>query len=203
VANEFADDQWGLVTRAQALAADMPRPTFARLVAAGALIRVAHGVYRVAGSANPAFLELRAAWLQLDPELPAWQRVSAGDGAVISHRSAAEIYELGDLIADVHEFSVPARKQTRREDVRLHIRQISDSDRAVVAGLPVTRPHRIVADLLAVHEDGSAVAAIAGEAVERGLVTPATLATAVTPLAARYRVPDGETLVGRLLSRAA
>ena len=49
VAIEVAEDQWGLLTRTQALSAGVPRATFARLASAGALIRVAHGVYRVAG----------------------------------------------------------------------------------------------------------------------------------------------------------
>jgi hypothetical protein len=86
VAREVAEDQWGLLTRTQALAAGVPRATFARLVSARALIRVAHGVYRIAGGPDPGHLELRAAWLH---------------------------------------------------------------DRDVIDGLPVTKPHRIVADLLA------------------------------------------------------
>src|SRR5262245_50765439 len=148
LAAEVAENQWGLVTRAQALAAGVPRATFARLVAAGALVRVAHGVYRIAGGLDPGHLDLRAAWLQLDPLTPAWQRVRSDDVAVVSHRSAAELYVLGDLIADTHEFSVPVRTQTRRRDVRLYLRQVPPEDRDVVDGLPVTGAHRIVADLL-------------------------------------------------------
>jgi predicted transcriptional regulator of viral defense system len=203
LATEVAEDQWGLVTRSQALAAGVPRATFARLVAAGALVRVAHGIYRIAGGLDPEHLDLRAAWLQLDPTVPAWQRVRSAEVAVVSHRSAAEMYGLGDLIADTHEFSVPVRTQTRRRDVRLYLRPVPAEDRDMVDGLPVTRAHRIVADLLAAYEDGSAVATIAVEAVRRGLTTPAQIAASVSPLARRYHVGDGVALANQLLGDAA
>lgn len=203
LATEVAEDQWGLVTRAQAIALGVPRATFARLAAGRALIRVAHGVYRVVGSPEPGHLDLRAAWLQLDPQTPAWDRVRSGNVAVVSHRSAAELYGLGDLIADTHEFSVPVRTQTRRGDVRLHQRKVEEGDRAIMEGLPVTRPHRIVADLLAVYEDGSAVATIAVEAASRGLTTPDEIAASVAPLARRYQARSGEALADRLLGDTA
>ena len=113
------------------------------------------------------------------------------------------MYGLGDLLADTHEFSVAARTQTRRRDVRLHLRQVPPADRDVVAGLPVTRAHRIVADLLERHEDGSAVATIAVEAVRRGLTTVERIAASVAPLARRYRVGDGAALADQLLGEAA
>ena len=37
--------------------------------------RIAHGVYRLRGSADPGHLSLRAVWLQLDPATPAWERL--------------------------------------------------------------------------------------------------------------------------------
>lgn len=199
VATEVAEDQWGLLTRTQALAAGVPRATFARLASAGALIRVAHGVYRIAGGMDPGHLELRAAWLQLDPATPAWQRLRSDDTAVVSHRSAAALYGLGDLIADIHEFTVARRTQTRRADVRLHLRPLPRTDRDIVDGLPVTRPHRIVADLLTQHEDGSAVATIATDALRAGLMTVAQLRDAMSPLARRYHARDGADLAAQLI----
>jgi hypothetical protein len=113
------------------------------------------------------------------------------------------------------------RTQTRRQDVRLYLREVAPADRDVVEGLPVTRAHRIVADLLAAHEDGSAVATIAVDAVRRGLATPARIAVSVAPLARRglatpariavsvaplarrYHSGDGEALARQLLADAA
>jgi predicted transcriptional regulator of viral defense system len=43
----IADEQWGLVTTAQARAASVSPQSMARLANEGVLERVAHGVYRV------------------------------------------------------------------------------------------------------------------------------------------------------------
>ena len=94
----------------------------------------------------------------------AWDR-SAAQG-VVSHRSAASVYGVGHLPADVHELTVPKRRQSRRADVRIHVRKI-DEDQVVVAhGLPVTRPSRIAADLIHEREDPEAIAQIVVDAIQ-------------------------------------
>src|SRR5262245_51657134 len=93
--------------------------TLARLAFdAAAVERLAHGVYRLRGAPPVDHVELRVAWLQLAPGVPAWERTP--DTGVVSHRSAASLYGLGHLPADVHEFTLPTRRQSRRPDVRLH-----------------------------------------------------------------------------------
>src|ERR1700730_112179 len=124
---DIAQDQWGLVTRRQAEKARTSPRTLGRLAADGSVLeRVAQGVYRLAGAPVPDHMDLRAAWLQLAPETPAWDR-TAEQGAV-SHRSAAALYGLGHLPADRHEFTVPVRRQTRRPDVRLHTRPLRSDE---------------------------------------------------------------------------
>src|ERR1039458_8479287 len=85
--SRYAEDQWGLVTRRQAEMAGVSRATLTRLIAESILERVDHGVYHLAGAPMPDHPELRAAWLQLAPDVPAWERKP--DQGVISHRSAA------------------------------------------------------------------------------------------------------------------
>jgi len=142
----IAEDQWGLITRRQAETAGVSQATLQRLVKAGILDRVAHGVYRLTGAPPPDYLGLRAAWLQLAPEVPAWERTP--EQGVISHRSAAGLYGLGHLPADRHEFTLPERRQSRRSDVRLHRRAVRPDEWIVLHGMPVTRPSRIAADML-------------------------------------------------------
>ena len=155
---EIAEEQWGLVTRRQLALAGVPQTTVERLTAPqSTLERVAHGVYHLEGAPTPDHLELRAAWLQLAPEVQAWKR-KAAEG-VVSHRSAAALYGIGHLPADQHEFTVQHRKQTKRSDVRLHRRRLDDREWIQLRGLPVTRPARIASDLLYDHEDPAAVAA--------------------------------------------
>lgn len=170
----FTTNQWGLVTRQQALNAGVPLATFARLTARQAgpavLDRVAQGVYHLLGAPMSDHADLRAAWLQLAPEVPAWRRTA--DQGVASHRSAAELTELGHLPADRHEFVLPARRQSRRPDVRLHIGRLADDDWLFVHGLPATRPARTAADLLADGEDPGAVAEVIADAIRAGLEQP-------------------------------
>src|SRR6266700_4951050 len=139
---EVAEDQWGLVTRRQIEAAGISRSTIARLAAdqpGGAVLeRIAEGVYRVAGAPTPDRVALRAAWLQLAPDIPAWERTAAQ--GVVSHRSAASMYQLGHLPADRHEFTLATRRQSRRPDVRLHRRPLADGEWTERSGLPVVRP---------------------------------------------------------------
>jgi predicted transcriptional regulator of viral defense system len=194
-----AEDQWGLLTRRQAEQADVPPATLQRLASAGVLDRVARGVYRLAGVPLASDLDLRAAWLQLVPEVPAWERTPAQ--GVVSHRSAAALYGLGHLPADRHDFTVPDRRQSRRPDVRLHERPVSADEWVMVGGLPVTRPSRIAADLLADREDPGAVAAVVADAIRSGHDNPVMFADTLAPYAARFglRRGNGLGLLGRLL----
>src|SRR5688572_26990557 len=98
---QLAEDQWGLFTRRQAEATGMAWTTLTRLVQAGGAERIAHGVYRLRGTAADDHVDVHAAWLQLAPGLPAWERTPSQ--GVVSHRSAAAIYGFGHLPADIHQ----------------------------------------------------------------------------------------------------
>jgi hypothetical protein len=201
---EFADEQWGLITRRQLEALGIRPATLARLLADGTLERVAHGVYRVRGAGEPDHIGLRTAWLALDPSPPAWQRLDDPDAALVSHTSAAELHGVGDLRADVHEFTLTQRRQTRRADVRLHRGRVPDEHRMVLSGLPVTRAGWMIGDLLADHVDPESVARIAAEAIDRKLDPPSVVAERIAPFAARFGFPraDGAGLLDELLALA-
>jgi hypothetical protein len=190
----IAQDQWGLVTRRQAAGAGVANATLDRLIAADGTVleRVAHGVYHLIGAPLPDHASLRAAWLQLEPSTFAWRREP--EQGVVSHRSAAELYGLGHLNADRHEFTFPARRQSRRADVRLHLRQLCDRDWAATRGILVTRPARIAADVLAEHEDPEAVGHIIADAIRSGHEHPADFAAALGRLAARFGLCQGDGL---------
>src|SRR5438046_1766437 len=175
----LTEDQEGLVTRQQAEAAGLAWTTLFRLAANGAAERVAHGVYRLRGSPPPDDVALRAAWLQLEPATPAWQR--GPDAGVVSHRSAASLYGLGELPADVHAFTLPVRRQSRRADVRLHRARLAEGEWTRRRGLPVTRPARTAADLLADREDTGAVARVVADALRGSHEEPAAVAAAIAP----------------------
>jgi len=200
---DTATDQWGLITRRQALDAGVPVATLSRLTADSAVLqRVAHGVYRLAGAPEPDHQGLRAAWLQLAPAVPAWQR-DPRDG-VVSHRSAADVYGLGHLGEDQHEFTVSRRHQSRRPDVRLHQRHLQVAEWISLAGLPVTLPARIASDLLYDHEDPTAVAHVIRDALRGVFDYAGSFADSLKPHAARFGLPreDGLGLLRWMLELA-
>jgi hypothetical protein len=188
----MAEDQWGLITRRQAEGAGVSQATLQRLAKTGILDRVAHGVYRLTGAPPPDYLGLRAAWLQLAPEVPAWERTP--EQGVVSHRSAAALYGLGHLPADRHEFTLPERRQSRRPDVRLHHRAVRPGEWIVLHGMPVMRPSRIAADLLDDKEDPGAVAQVIADALRPVYDYPAAFADALAPYAASFGLRRGDGL---------
>ena len=190
----LAEEQWGLVTRQQAVkAAGVAPATFARLASDGSILeRVAHGVYHLTGAPLPDHLDLRAAWLQLAPDTPAWDR--RPDQGVVSHRSAAALYGVGHLPADGHDFTLPKRRQSRRSDVRLHQRPLEDREWIDLQGLPVTRPSRIASDLLYDLEDPEAVAHLIADAIRSAYDYPGPFVGALAPHAARFGLRHGDGL---------
>lgn len=195
---DLAEDQWGLFTRRQAEAAGLAWTTISRLARTGGAERVARGVYRLRGGPPAEQLDLRAAWLQLAPELPAWER--RPETGLVSHRSAAALYGIGHLPADVHEFTLPKRRQSRRPDVRLH-RGRTDEGWIRLRGLPVTVPSRIAADLLAEHDDPQGVGQLISDALRPAYDHAGSVASAIAPHAAHFglRRGDGLALLGWLL----
>jgi hypothetical protein len=201
---QVSEDQWGLCTRQQAQQAGVGASSLARLARDGLLERVAHGVYRIRGAAPTEHLELKAAWLQLEPGTPAWDRLRSPDVAVVSHASASSLYGVGELLAEEHEFTLPVRRQTRRSDVRLHRREVVDGQWRFARGLPVTSPARMIADLLDDHIEPERVAQITTEVIHKGLDDPSAIVELIGPTAARlgFRRGDGMALLDHLLTVA-
>ncbi len=199
---DLAAAQWGLVTTSQAQTAGVARTHLNRLAAAGVLVRLTHGVYAMRTSAGEDLLDLRCAWLTLDPTRLAADRLAdSTPTAVVSHASAAHLHGHGDLLADRHEFTVPTRKQTRRPELRLHRGDFLAADVTVHHGLPVTTPTRTVLDLLTAHHDGEHVAGVLAGAVRAHQVDLDDLAPRLAPFASRFGLPhcDGDAVLAHLL----
>jgi len=197
---ELAEEQWGLVTRRQVEKLGIPQTTLERLTAPSSILeRVARGVYRLIGAPAADHLELRAAWLQLAPDVPAGKRKP--DQGVVSHRSAAALYGLGHLPADRHEFTAAVRRQSRRPDVRVPVRRLEAQEIIQLRGLPVTRPSRIASDLLQEREEPEAVAHVVADAIRGIYDYPGTLADGLAPHAHQFglRRNDGIAVLRWLL----
>jgi len=133
----IAERQLGLVARHQALARRVPAPSIDSLLDAGHLVPAERAVYRVRGAPDTPASRLLAKVL------------ACGPGAVLSHRSAAWLWELAEA-PDRHEVSVPRDRRLRRSDVIVH--ESTDLEFAAVGlveGIPVTGVGRTILDCAA------------------------------------------------------
>jgi len=201
---EYAEDQWGMITHAQAAEQGIHRSMLMRLTVHGALEHMAYGVYRVAGAGTRRLSGLYAEWLMLAPKNPAWER--SHDQGIVSHQSATSCYEIGDFPAYLHEFTVIKRQRTMREGVRRLSRpDLGEEgvDWEWVADMPVTRPSKTIADLIEDHQDPSLIGGVAADALRKGLITHTELVQAAENFCPyRRQFGNAETVVKWLLGRA-
>lgn len=202
VLEQLGSGQWGLVTTAQAAALGVTRADLGRLLGAGSVQRVRHGVYALASASYGPLQDLQAAWLATDPRTAGEARVMDGDNVIVSHVSAAQVHGLGDLIAMAHEFTSPRRRQTAQPDVRFHRLDLPNEDRAVVDGLPVTSAVRTVADLAASATDFDHLASVVRDALSLPDVRHEVLAARLDAGAGLYGFEDGSELVSACLESA-
>jgi predicted transcriptional regulator of viral defense system len=182
--------QWGLVTTAQAGRRGVSRLYLSRLADSGHLERLGHGIYRAAGVPADRFEAMKAAWLSVDPKLTAEERLRRPVAdAVVSGAAAAYLHGLGDLVPEPYEFTVPARRQTQRSEIRFRVRQLPEDSITLREGLPVTTVEQTIADLIEARTDQSLVAGVLADA---GDLDRTRLAELLGPLAARNGFPSGE-----------
>ena len=160
VTSDLAASQKGFFTSVQANAAGVGSLELSRLVASGTIERIMHGLYHASGA--PSFREdaVFAAWLLLDPAIPSYSRELGPEGFIASHGTAAWLYGFGEVNPEPYTFTAPKRHQSRRKGLRITRGHIEAHEIEIVCGIPVTRPKRIVLDLLSDGEDLSLIASV-------------------------------------------
>jgi len=175
--SHVAAEQWGMVTAGQARRLGVSRVDLGRLIADGSVAPVheASRVYRLTGVAENYDLDpLRAAWLQLGGEA-FWHERATSPDVVVSHRSAAHVWGLGDLIPRRHEFYAMSRLRPRRDDIKIRVRARLDAGWEMHDGLPVTDIAVTIKDLFIAGEDVSALRQMVSDALELGLASERSL----------------------------
>jgi very-short-patch-repair endonuclease len=134
---KIAGRQHGVVSSRQLISAGLSRAGVARRVEAGRLHRAHRGVYAVG---HPG-LSWHGRWMAAV--------LACGEGAVVSHRSAAELWEMLKPTAGAVDVSVHGGGgRARRPGIRLHRRASLRSDAVTQRHrVPVTRPAQTIADL--------------------------------------------------------
>jgi predicted transcriptional regulator of viral defense system len=201
-----AADQWGLITAAQAKELGLNPVQLLRLTESGLLENVSRGVYLLSASGMPLHLDIKAAWLRLQPTVFAWDRPAGHpDSGVISHATACRLHELGDIPAPDVEITVPRRRTTNEPFVRLRTAPLDPAEITVVDGLPVTTAPRTITDLLRAKTDGGHVGGVIADANRRDLIDLDELADRVQPYARKYGLKataTGHALINHLVEQA-
>jgi very-short-patch-repair endonuclease len=159
----LARRQHGIVTRGQLLAAGVGPKAIKHRVGKGRLHPVVRGVYAVGRPELTRYGVWMAAVLSCGPE------------AVLSHRSAAELWEIRPARAHPVEVSVPAERAPRRPGLIIHRRAVITSTHC--HGIPTTTPADTLIDLAATLTRRQLEAAI-NEADNHDLIDPDALRAA-------------------------
>jgi very-short-patch-repair endonuclease len=153
-----AERQLGLVTRGQLAALGVGRGAVARRIESGRLHRVHRGVYRVGHPSPLPFSRELAAVLAL------------GEGATLSHSSAAYAWALAPEPRGVVEITIPPDRRRTRAGIRAHRSMLPSNDVTTCRGIPTTTPARTLVDLAAMSSSVELERAVA-DALRRRLVT--------------------------------
>lgn len=182
----IAESQAGYFTAAQAIEVGMDRSTVSHHARPGGrYLRVGRGMYRLRHFPSSAHEHVVSAWMALREA-----------GAVVSHDSALELYDLADVIPNVVHLSVPRsqRGQRPRAGVRLHtlVRPLESDETRPVAGVVATSPERTLLDCAAGGTAPEQVELAIQQALARAITTPRRLteAAAAAPTASRNLIED-------------
>jgi very-short-patch-repair endonuclease len=169
-----AGRQHGCVSLPQLLSAGLRRRAVAHRVERGVLRRLHRGVYLV-GPLEAPLSRFMAAVL------------AVGDGAVLSHASAAAVWELMPLGTGTVDVTVAASGPRSRPGIRVHrVRNLPADDAARHRNLPLTSPARTLLDLAATLPSRDVARAVE-TAEQRRLTTHAGLTHHLT----RFRASRG------------
>ncbi len=129
--------------------------------------------------------------------------LACGDGARLSHRSAAELWRIwrGKVPAEI-EVTIPSRRVSRRPGIKVTRRDLDREPPRLIDGIPVTDPVSTLIDLASCASRGQLENSI-GEADHRDLVDPESLFEALDPSSRRPGQRRLWTLLDRQRTRLA
>jgi predicted transcriptional regulator of viral defense system len=156
---EYAEEQAGYFTAAQAHQAGFSWERLTNSIKSGKFLRADSGVYRLAQFPRHPHEDLFFTWL------------SVGPNSVISHDSALAFYDLSDALPTEIHVIVPRTASRRRKNIRLHTQRLVHDDVTIRDGLRVTTVARTIADVAASGLAEELVRQAIQEALRRGLVS--------------------------------
>jgi hypothetical protein len=164
---ELARNQHGVLSRHQLFEVGYKRHAIDHRIRTGRLHPLHRGVYAVG---RPHVTD-HGRWMAAV--------LAAGDGAVLSHSSAAALWRIGGERRGVVEVSLPSPCQHNRPGLRIYRRpSLQDRDTTAEHGIPVTTPIQTLIDL-SLRLDRRGVERMINEADKYDLVHPPQLRRAL------------------------
>ena len=155
----LAEAQGGYFTSADAKTAGYAYSLQHFHIQRGKWIRVERGIYRLRHFPTVDHEDLIRWWL--------WSQKKG----VISHESAADMYDLGDILPSRAYLTVPLNFRKKAvKGIVLHKAQLQPGDIERRDGLPVTTPLQTILDLAQQHLDPERLTAVLKDAIQKGLV---------------------------------
>jgi Transcriptional regulator, AbiEi antitoxin/Protein of unknown function (DUF559) len=132
-----AQRQWGVVSRRQLAALGFSAHGISEWVRTGRLVRLYRGVYAYGHDR----LRIEGRWLAAV--------MACGPGAVLSHRDAAQLWELRQSNSALIDVTVSSRNgRIRRKGIRVHRSgRLAEAETTERSGIPVTTVARTLLDL--------------------------------------------------------
>jgi very-short-patch-repair endonuclease len=182
---KLAGRQHGVVARRQLLGLGFNSAEIGHRISRGRLHLAMRGVYAVG-------------WPRLTRERRWMAAVLAcGDGAMLSHRSAAALWGIGNERRGRVDVSVRRRCELRRPGLRIRSRTtLATADILEHDGIPVTSPTRTLVDL-ATELSPLGIERAVNEADKHGLIDPEALRSALSS----YEGEPGAPLLRKLLDK--
>jgi very-short-patch-repair endonuclease len=181
----LAGRQHGVVARRQLLRLGVTKEEIDGRVRSGALHLIHRGVYAVGHTA----ITRQGRWMGAV--------LASGDGAVVSHQTAAGLWGIWGSGAGETHVTVPRKTRSQRS-IHRHFSVLPDDERTVLAGIPTTSAARAVLDLAAAKGEAAAESALR-EMEYLGIYGPVSLPT----LLERYPRHKGTPIVRVALERLA
>jgi hypothetical protein len=161
-----ARKQLGLITRRDLAGLDYTRRQIDHLIWSGHLVPVRRGVFRLCGAAPNWRVAAMAAVL------------AAGEGAVLSHRSAGVLWDMNDQHEGNGLLEITAPRMRRLQGVWAHRAGVGPKEVTRRFGIPVTTVERTLLDL-ANSVDAEELGRLCDEALRRRILTLAKLRAVV------------------------
>jgi predicted transcriptional regulator of viral defense system len=182
---ELAGRQHGVVARRQLLALGFNAREIEHRIGRGRLHLVMRGVYAVG-------------WPRLTKER-FWMAavLACGEGAMLSHRSAAALWGIGTEMPGVVDVSVRRRAELKRQGLRVRGRaSLATEDVVAHDGIPVTAVTQTLVDIAAELSEREVERAV-NEADKQDLIDPEALRSVLD----RYAGEPGAPTLRRLLDK--